>query len=152
MLIISLLAGLVTLSPLAGGPGRQLDTELDRLYKLISLARDRALLEDRELGLSLTGDAGYRWWQWSEDQEQWQPLQDAGFRDYQLPPALAVTSLGETVTSSAFTQEEETREGPEWVFYTDTSMTPFHLELSVREGALQVGAIRSDGIAAAERL
>ncbi|MCY4472189.1 MAG: GspH/FimT family pseudopilin [Kistimonas sp.] len=150
MLIVGLIAGLVVLAPLVGGPARQLGAELDRLHQLVEQARDRALLDGRELGLSLSGDSGYEWWQWSEDTGEWRPLQEVGFRTYRLPAAMVIVSVSNSGDAVLSTQGDAA--GPQWVFYTDTTVTPFHLELSLRDENAQTAGLRTDGVATAERL
>ena len=81
VLIISIVIGVAVITPAVSGPAQRLKDEASRLQVLVEQTRERALLEDREYGLSLTL-AGYRWWQWSREEEQWQLLEEKTFRDY----------------------------------------------------------------------
>ncbi|CAM3634918.1 type II secretion system minor pseudopilin GspH [Parendozoicomonas haliclonae] len=147
LLIIGLVVGLALVTPRSAGPGQQLQEESNRLQILIEQARERALMEDRELGFSLSGQFGYRWWVWSREQEIWQELEEQSFRTYKLPDGVLlndVSGKNSSTTGSRFI--EEAKKTPSWVMYSDNQMTPFRLEFSLRDDDRRTMILESDGI------
>ena len=147
VLIIGIVIGVALVVPSAGGPGQKLKDESLRLQTLVEQARERALMEDRELGLSLTGVNGYEWWQWSRDDEKWQGIQEQSFRTYKLPDGLLISDLSDTQSSRFESRvQDEASQRPTWIFYSDTQVTPFRLEFTVLNDNRRSVILESDGI------
>ena len=148
LLIIGIVIGVALIAPNVGGPGQAVKDEALRLQTLMEQARDRALLENTEMGLSMTGD-GYRWWIWSRDEEKWQVLQEQTFRDYRLPQNVVLTNYGENSAVSDVPGQKWRNldtEKPLWIFSTDTQITPFRFEFTIRDDHRHSVILESDGI------
>ncbi len=147
VLIIGIVIGVALVAPSASGPGQKLKDESFRLQTLIEQARERALMEDRELGLSLTGANGYTWWQWSREEEKWQELQEQSYRTRKLPDGLLLADLSEAQsTKSKSRVQDEASQRPTWIFYSDTQVTPFRLEFTLLSDNRRSVILESDGI------
>ncbi|WP_281647532.1 type II secretion system minor pseudopilin GspH [Parendozoicomonas sp. Alg238-R29] len=149
LLIIGIVIGVALIAPNVGGPAQTLKDEALRLQTLMEQARDRSLLENTEMGLSFTGD-GYRWWFWSRDDEKWKLLQEQSFRDYRLPESVVLTSLSDSSALKQKSGQQQWRnlenEKPTWIFQTDTQITPFRFELTLRDDHRHSVILESDGI------
>ncbi|MTI14331.1 type II secretion system minor pseudopilin GspH [Sansalvadorimonas verongulae] len=148
LLIIGIVVGVAMIVPSAGGPGQTVKDEALRLQTLMEQARDRALLENTEMGLSMTGN-GYRWWIWSRDEDKWRLLNEQSFREYRFPDNVVLTNYGD---SSAVTDAPEQKwqdldnEKPAWIFSTDTQVTPFRFEFTLRDDHRYSVILESDGV------
>ena len=142
VLIIGIVIGVALVAPNFSGPGQRLKDESVRLQVLIGQARERALMEDQELGLSLT-KTGYQWWQWSRDKEKWKLLKEQSYRSYKLPDDIVLSNLNRKKKVLVVDQKEER---PEWIFYSDDRLTPLRLELSLQGDKRRTIILESDGI------
>ena len=85
MLVLAMMAGLATFS--IGRPGNQLTTEAERLYGVLNLAAEEAVLTNTQFGLRIAVTAGaqdylYQWLTW-EDLE-WVLQSDKPFNEFVL--------------------------------------------------------------------
>lgn len=89
IVIISVILSFVTLSIGDGGQARQLEQEAQRLASLLKLARQEAIMQAQEMGVSFD-DQGYHFYM-LQDLQQWQPLnQHDVFHPRILPAAMQV--------------------------------------------------------------
>ena len=148
LLIIGIVVGVALIVPSVGGPGQTVKDEVLRLQTLMEQARDRALLENTEMGLSMTGN-GYRWWIWSRGEDKWQLLDEQSFRHHRLPDNVVLTGHGESsVVKDTPGQKWRDLENdkPAWIFSTDTQITPFRFEFTLRDDHRHSMILESDGI------
>ena len=127
MLIISILLGITLASPVSGTVSRTKDEQSSLLITLFSQVRDKALLENREYGFSIT-DNSYQWWQLSSDNLQWQPLTDYPFQPRTLPDLLSLELHAELTQKKPTDPGPEVRQ-PDIVIFSDHQITPFKLLL-----------------------
>ena len=143
VLIAGVLIGIAFVVPPLGGR-QALGDEAVRLRALIGQARERAWMDDREMGLSLVHE-GYRWWRWSRETGEWGILSEVNFRDYRLPQGITLHD-GPTRTDSGPLVQPEYGKVPTLVFLSDLQMTPFSVELSLTGDKHEVVLLESDGI------
>ncbi|MCL6271144.1 type II secretion system minor pseudopilin GspH [Sansalvadorimonas sp. 2012CJ34-2] len=144
VLIIGIMIGVALIVPNVGGALQKVKDEAFRFQVLVEQARERALIEDREIGLSLTRK-GYRWWQWSQDDEKWKLLDEASFREYKLTEDVVLNDNSKNSRNRSLVQDEQS-DSPTLIFYTDTQMTPFFLEFSLKGDNQRAVQLESDGI------
>lgn len=132
LLVVVVIIGIViSFATLAVGRGdASLRREAERLQALLTLAGERALLESRELGLSLADD-GYTFLSLREG--RWSPLGDDGpLRPRRLPEGAAVDLFVEALPVELATgEEEETTLLPQLLILSSGERTPFSLTLSM---------------------
>lgn len=139
VLLIGLMLSVTMLAPRSSGPAQALQNEAQRLQLLMEQARDRALLEGREYGLSMeTGS--YYWWRWSREKEAWSQFDDTYYRSYQLPDRLVLNVIEPSVSSQNGSDKK-----PLIVMFSDGQISPFELTLSMTTDRRQVMVLTSDG-------
>ncbi len=144
LLIIGIVVGVALVVPGDSGPGRQVQIEAARLQALIEQARERALIEDREFGLSLSGMDEYHWWGWSREKNDWQALNEQSFRSRRLPDGILITDLSDN--ESGRRPSSDSGKKPNWIMFTDTQITPLRLEFSLVDDNRRTIVLESDGI------
>ena len=144
VLIIGIVIGVAMVIPSVGGPGQKVKEEANRLQVLLEQARERALMEDRELGLSLTRK-GYRWWQWSRENEQWSILDEPSFRTHRVADSIVLGDGSRTSRRASLVQGDDS-DRPSLIIYTDSLLTPFQIEFSLKDDNKTTVQLESDGI------
>ncbi len=144
VLIIGIVIGVALIVPSVGGPGQKVKDEATRFQVLLEQARERALMEDRELGVSMTRK-GYRWWQWSREKEKWLALDEPSFRSYKLGDDITIADSSHASRKKSLVQDEEGNQ-PSLIIYTDTQITPFRIEFAVKGDSQKTIELESDGI------
>ncbi|OQX38135.1 MAG: type II secretion system protein GspH [Oceanospirillales bacterium LUC14_002_19_P2] len=142
ILIIGIILGVTLLAPRSSGPAQALLDESQRLQLLMEQARDRALLDGQEYGLSATEDR-YYWWRWSRDDEAWRKFEDAHYRPHQLSDRIHMEVI-EPVPSNLPGNEQK----PLIVMYSDGLISPFQLNLYMETDRQQTVQLSSDGFSA----
>ena len=126
LVILGCLIGLAVLSTGIAGPARELRSEAERLGGLIGVLVDEAVLDNREYGLSFTGE-GYRVLRYDPQQAEWQALDDQAHR---LPAWAQVVVEVEGEPLRLPTDAEAT--APQLLILSSGELTPFRLHLSER--------------------
>ncbi|WP_211828797.1 type II secretion system minor pseudopilin GspH [Kistimonas asteriae] len=142
ILIIGIILGVTLLAPRSSGPAQVLQDESQRLQLLMEQARDRALLDGQEYGLSATDD-GYYWWRWSRDDEAWRKYEDAHYRPHQLSNRIRMDVI-EPVPSNLSGNEQK----PLIVMFSDGLISPFQLNLYSEIDRQHTIQLSSDGLSA----
>ncbi len=142
ILIIGIILGVTLLAPRTSGPAQALWDEAQRLQLLMEQARDRALLEGQEYGLSAIEDR-YYWWRWSRDDEGWRKFEDAQYRPHQLSDRIHMEII-EPAPSNLPGHEQK----PLIVMYSDGLISPFQLNLYMETDRQQTVQLSSDGFSA----
>ena len=133
--------GLALLSAGIAGPARELRSEAERLYSLIGVLNDEAVLDNREYGLLFSYD-GYRVLRYEPQQAEWQVLDGQVHR---LPAwaQVVVEVEGEPLRLPADADADAT--APQLLILSSGEMSPFRLHLSERRrGGLRL-QLSSDG-------
>lgn len=98
IVIVGIMAGVVVFYMDPNSPARQVDSEMDRLITVISLASDEAIAEDHELGLKIDGDS-YRFLVFDDKSQSWQPYTaDNSFKPHTLPDGLDLIQVTQSKT------------------------------------------------------
>lgn len=131
IVLIGVIAGFAALSVGDGGQGERLETEAQRLAALITLAGEEAVLDGRQLGLSMTPE-GYRFLEYGE--ELWEVVEsDRLFRARELPAGVAAELVvdGMPVDVKGPVDEENPEVlKPHLTFSPSGERTPFELTLA----------------------
>jgi general secretion pathway protein H len=142
LLVVLLIVGVtLTMATLAVGPmlGRDDgDDEAVRLAAVLRLAREQAVLQGAEHGLSLTAE-GYRLM--ALEAEGWTPLVDTALRPRTLRPT---TTMRLEVEGRGVALPQEPPDEPQLLLLSSGETTPFVIEL---QDPATVCRITGDGLA-----
>jgi general secretion pathway protein H len=138
VLIIGLILSLATLT-IAPGEGQKLEREAKRIYALMEVVKEEAVLNSQEMAFAMT-DEGYGFQVFAVD--GWQPLEgDNVLRDRELPEQIRMklNILGEAIDLAANKKSEtsnsdkdenkEDHVGARIFFLSSGEVTPFELFL-----------------------
>ncbi|MBU2709946.1 type II secretion system minor pseudopilin GspH [Zooshikella harenae] len=140
IVIIGTLVGITVVSPLMSDGGQKaLQDESRRLQQLFQLAADHALLKGVELGFKSDGRR-YEWFQFNEDENAWQPMEEGHFQQYEIPEGLTLDVKPEedpflnrkstTTKGKSKQKKDKGKVTPDIVVYSDSQVTPFRMTLS----------------------
>lgn len=130
IVIIGILVSLATLT-LGGGREARLTEETERLVALVELAREEAVFQSRELGLSFWR-GGYAFFEMAAG-GQWAPLQGDGLlRPRRLPEDMRLSLFVEDLEVSL--SQVEKHDAPQVFLLSSGEVTPFEVTLRVEEG------------------
>lgn len=141
ILLISIIVGVTMLSPRSSGPAQALQNETLRLQILMEQARDRALLEGDEYGLSIESGR-YHWWRWSRNKEAWSMFEDANYQSYNLSKGLIIQVIKPSVSDQSLSGDQ-----PLIVMFSDGQISPFQLVFTMENDRQQEMVLESDGFA-----
>ncbi|MGP0172335.1 type II secretion system minor pseudopilin GspH [Pseudomonas sp. NCHU5208] len=130
LVILGCLIGLAVLSTGIAGPARELRSEAERLSGLIGVLADEAVLDNREYGLSFTGE-GYRVLRYDPQRAEWQALDEQAHR---LPDwaELTLEVEGEDADQAASLPAKASADNPQLLILSSGELTPFRLRLGER--------------------
>ncbi len=151
MVVIVIIAVIVSIAIInLGDPSaRALDQEGKRLRTLIRLAADDAVLQGREIGLTVTED-NYRFLVYDDQRRIWTPLLgESIFRPRNMPDGLTMELflddqqlvLPEPADDDGFDDDDdeiESQPPPQILLLSSGEMTPFELVLEIDSGDSQV--------------
>ncbi len=147
LLLIGIIIGVAVVVPKGSGPKQMVESEATRLQVLLEQGRERALLENRELGLALVGADAYEWMIWSEEDEKWLLLDELSYRRHRLPEGVVINNLNQQATPiNAGLGSDADSPKPTWILFTDTQMTPVQVEFMWQADNRQREVLESDGI------
>jgi general secretion pathway protein H len=121
--LIGIIAGFASLS-ISQNTSRTLEEEAERLYALLRMAGEEAVLMGEELAMQFTPKA-YRFVKLEE--EEWRPLEDDKlFREREIPAGVSLELVVEGVTMRLAEDTQPSR----IMLLSSGEMTPFELVLS----------------------
>jgi general secretion pathway protein H len=123
IVILTVLAGAVSLALAGAGGERTLAREAERAQALLSYACEQAELGGRTIGISLN-KSGYRFSR--TEQEVWVPYKDGELRARRWPPPLAPALRRDDVPVQL---GDEFPDKPQLLCFASGELTPFRLEL-----------------------
>lgn len=147
MVVVGLLAALAITNLGGGSEQRKLTSQVRELYVLMQTASDQAILNNQELGLSIT-EEGYRFMVFNELEERWQGQGERLFQERAFPPLVSVTLFADDDLPKMVS--DEAAEQPDIVFYSSGETTPFELEFMLAQGEEQMISLISDGFSGIE--
>jgi len=160
--IISIVTGVTVLSFNTDNSPRELDREARRLFQVLRLLSDEAVLQNKEFGLEIYED-GYSFLQFEFDNNEWLEFDDLElFRAYLIPESMRLVlysqdipfELGQQSESASQSspdfdeqdglsennqnqndqsQTEQNNKKPSVWFLSSGEVTPFELEFSLQE-------------------
>lgn len=133
VLLIGIIAGIVVFYVDPSSPERSVDTEMDRLMSVISLASEEAVEENHELGLKIQ-DKGYGFLIFDENKQAWMPYAaDDAFKVHQLPDELLLQVLRQSQTKLPRNPkaQDANRLEPDILFLSSGESTNSTLQISV---------------------
>jgi general secretion pathway protein H len=144
VVIIAAVSATVVFSVFGAERDRELRTEAMRLAQLIELARDEAVLRNRELGVQITED-GYRFVMFDSEEGRWQEL-DA--RPFQARHVSGITLVVEVEQRLRLVNDAPgQRMQPQIAIFSSGEQTPFAIELvPPSQWQAQSWFVRSDGL------
>ncbi len=143
MVVLGLLVSLVGLSIGGGGERRELEEVTRTLYLKIQAAEDRAVSTNREIGLEIE-EQGYRFLEFSPEEQDWTPQQGRGLRGGSLPEWLQ-TELETDLGGDAGLGDDDADTMPDVVFFSSGEATAFDLFLWWEEDQDNPHVLYSDG-------
>jgi general secretion pathway protein H len=145
IVIVAVVSATVVLGMFGAERDHELRAEAMRLAQLIELARDEAVLRNRELGLQVTPD-GYRFLVFDPQAQRWEVFERHPFQPRALPRQLGLAVDVEQrlrPTGGARAQQQE----PQIVIFSSGEQTPFVIELMAPpEWQTPSWFVRSDGL------
>lgn len=149
MVVVGLLASLAIVNLGGGSEQRQLSSQVRELYVLMQTASDQAILNNQELGLSIT-EEGYRFMVFNELEDRWQGQAERLFQAREFPPWISVTLFADDDLPRLVS--DDAAERPDVVFYSSGETTPFELEFMIAQSQNQMISLMSDGFSGIELL
>ncbi len=149
ILIIGILLGVTLLSPVTGNVQKMVQEQASRLQVLFSQARDKALLDNAEYGFSVEDDR-YRWWVLPLESKEWRAITEKPFQPFRIPTGLEVILNTKEGDIPFLDKDQESRDGPSVVFYSDGQVTPFSLDIVPIENRKQKVLLQTDGLSNVE--
>lgn len=148
LFIIGVLAGVAVLRMGSADQDEIVDREAQRLRHLMGMARDEALLGNREWALELSGD-GYGFLRLDRDTDRWGRVEDPPFASHALPDdfalRLSVEGRDKVGAADARTLSRSTAgPRPALLFLSSGEMTPFQLDV-IGPGDAQPRRLTGDG-------
>ncbi|MRI34628.1 type II secretion system protein GspH [Endozoicomonas sp. OPT23] len=149
ILIIGILLGITLLSPITGNVQKMVQEQASRLQVLFAQARDKALLDNAEYGFSVE-EGRYRWWVLPLESKEWRTITEKPFQPFRIPSALEVILSTKEGDIPYLDKEQESRDGPTVVFFSDGQITPFSLDIVPVENKKQKVLLQTDGLSNVE--
>ncbi|PJE78612.1 hypothetical protein CI610_02444 [invertebrate metagenome] len=140
ILIVGVLLGISLVTISTKSTYKLMQKEAERLELLFKQACDRALIEDIEYGFSIDKKGVYRWWKLPPGDRSWVELKDKPFQPVALPEDVLGDISGLDIANN------NQGNGPSIVFFSDMQMTPFTLQLSVKNDYKKALTMTTDGL------
>lgn len=126
MIIISILFGFAIISIGDGGQSQLLKQETQRLMALIRLAREEAIIQTKEMGISINEHANaYTYTFYVLQEQQWQRLTDEPFHPHQFPAGVQIEVYLAGKTPVLTNTENELN--PQILILSSGELTPFEI-------------------------
>lgn len=130
LVVVVLLAVLSTAAVLSVGnlgEDRELEEESTRLFRLLQLADEEAIMDGRDYGLYFE-DSRYRFLRYAPETLDWLPAGDELFRDRQLPEGLWLSlAVEDREVELAVPNDDKEKIEPHVVILSSGELTPFVL-------------------------
>lgn len=129
LVVVSVLSGFAVLSLRGRDVQSVVDEEADRLLMLVTLAQEEALFRYRTIGIRFTSQ-GYRFFEYRNDAEAWEPTLDPLLRDRTLGEGMGFRLYieGRPVVLDVEAEEEIL---PQIVLFPDGTGTAFEIAVVV---------------------
>jgi len=141
--LLAIVMGTVVLGFTGADARQRVAGEAERLAVRIELARQRALLRNREWGLHLEED-GYTFSEFDRDGEDWVEHGRRPLKAVTLPPGMALELESEGIGELPFADTAE-KDLPSLLMTSSGEITPFRIILEA-EGAGLPWVVHSDGL------
>jgi len=143
MLVVVVVIGVIaTFMQLDSGQfnqSRKVEAEARRLFRVMQLASEEAILESKEMGVRLS-DANYTFYIWNADGHSWNAVtEDKVFhpQPFDADTEVALYLEGDSIKMAPDPEdadkkstEEEEQQNPQILFLSSGEISPFELELS----------------------
>jgi general secretion pathway protein H len=143
VVIIAIVAATAVLSGVGSDRARVVQTEAQRLAQLVEMARDEAVLRNRELGLQVR-EGSYRFMYFDVSDQRWHALEQRPFQERTLENVILVLDVEQRGRPVATTRND--RSEPQIVIFSSGEQTPFAIE--VRPTGIRTASwhVASDGL------
>jgi general secretion pathway protein H len=143
VVIVAIVAATAVVGLFGAERGREMRTEALRLAQLIELARDEAMLRNRELGLQVTRE-GYRFLFYDLESERWEALEQRPFHERELTRFSLRVEVEQRMQLGGDASEQRI---PQVVILSSGEQTPFSIEVvPPAEWQVRPWLVRSDGL------
>ena len=143
VLIIGVVTAGIVLTVSLTGRDRDLQRESDRLFALLSYAREQAELQTREFGVLFQED-GYEFLTYDVRRNQWRSVfEDEALGARKLPDGLGVQLVVEARPVVLRRPKEATDKTPQVMIFSDGDLTSFAASL-VRDGGVRSVTVTLD--------
>ncbi|MCB1643918.1 MAG: type II secretion system minor pseudopilin GspH [Pseudomonadales bacterium] len=133
LFIVSLMTGIVVANLPSFVRTGDFDEEAARLYTLLTMARDEAIIQSSELGFKPTR-SGYEFLIYDEIAQAWEPFDVRPFQTRQLPAGMKLELFVEQSDFIPASDDEDEEDGlgkgPPVLLTSSGETTPFELTLS----------------------
>lgn len=155
VLVVGILSAMVMFGLNSGGPERHLNDEAERLASLLSLAGNEAVMQNREYGLQLEDERGYRFLCMDPVTQRWSPcVEDGLFKAHALPEGLEIRVVTASrvqlpdaqASSKKAADSASAAEQPDMLMLSSGEASPGELEIRVIDDPSQRIPITLDEI------
>jgi general secretion pathway protein H len=127
--LLAILSAAAVLSVGNLGDDRELEEESARLFRLLQLADEEAIMDGRDYGIFFE-DNRYRFLRYVPESLEWQPASDELFRDRQLPEGLWFSLVVEDREVTLELPDDSEKIEPHVVILSSGEVTPFVISLA----------------------
>jgi general secretion pathway protein H len=133
LLVVVVLLGILSAAAVLSvgnlGDDKELEEESIRLFRLLQLADEEAIMNGRDYGLYFE-DNRYRFLRYVPESLEWQPAQDDLFRDRQMPDGIWLSLVVEDREVALELPDESEKIEPHVVILSSGEVTPFVISIA----------------------
>jgi general secretion pathway protein H len=129
VVLLAILSAAAVLSVGNLGDDRELEEESARLFRLLQLADEEAIMNGRDYGVYFE-DNRYRFLRYVPDSLEWQPAEDDLFRDREMPDGIWLSLVVEDREVTLELPGESEKIEPHVVILSSGEVTPFVISIA----------------------
>jgi general secretion pathway protein H len=133
LLVVVVLLGILSAAAVLSvgnlGDDKELEEESTRLFRLLQLADEEAIMNGRDYGIYFE-DNRYRFLRYVPESLEWQPAQDDLFRDREMPDGIWLSLAVEDREVTLELPDESEKIEPHVVILSSGEVTPFVISIA----------------------
>lgn len=129
VVLLAILSAAAVLSVGNLGDDKELKEESTRLFRLLQLADEEAIMDGRDYGIYFE-DNRYRFLRYVPESLEWQPAEDEVFRDREMPDGIWLALVVEDREVTLELADESAKIEPHVVILSSGEVTPFVISIA----------------------